>query len=97
MDLRFYRDPKLARTLSRSSWVVLVAAFVLLTRFDAGPAEPWALLGLVALMLTLNAPVMYGLSVSRADSGTRAYRAVAVLLLLRLGATGFVVWAVSEA
>jgi hypothetical protein len=93
---RWYQDPKLARTLSRLSWGVIVGGFVVLTRFDAGAQEPWALLGLVLAVGVLNAPVVYGLRVSQRDSHTKAYRAVVVMLLLRLAATAAVVWLVSR-
>ena len=95
MKPRWYADPKLARTLSRASWVVIVAGLVLLTRFPLGDAEPFALLGFVAAVLAMNGPVIYGLSISGGDSGTKAYRAVTVALLARIGAAAFVVWVVS--
>lgn len=94
--MRWLRDPKLARTLSRFSWVVLVAAFVLLTRFDTGEREPLLLLGLAVTVVALNAPVMYGLSISQKEGATKAYRVVALMLIFRLAATAGVVWFVSQ-
>lgn len=84
-------DPHLARRLARATWVLLVAAFVLLTRFDAGPVvEHTALGALVVVVGVLNAPVAVGLYKSRSESHTRAFRMVAVALLLRALATAWV-------
>lgn len=84
----FLRDPHLARRLARASWVVLVAAFVLLTRFDPGSALRHAAVAfVVVLVFALNVPVMVGLYESRAESHTPAFRMVAFALLVRLLAT----------
>ena len=87
-------DPKLARQLARASWVVLVAAAVLLTRFPLAPAwERGAIAALLALTVVLNAPVVNGLIQSRAESASPAWRAVAAALVLRVAATiGVVAW-----
>jgi hypothetical protein len=88
-------DPRLARRLARFTWVLLVAVFVVLTRFDFGDSvERVALAGLITVVGLLNAPVMVGLWRSRDESRTSAFRLVAFALALRLLATGWVVWMV---
>lgn len=90
------RDPKLARTLARVTWFVLVWAFVLLTRFGMGPtARSAALALLLSVVVVLNAPVVVGLYESRAQAGSPAFRAVALMLGLRVVATVAVMWVVS--
>jgi hypothetical protein len=90
-------DPKLARQLARATWLVLVAAGVLLTRFPLDAVyERLALAALLVAVVVMNAPVVVGLHRSRAQSRTPAYRAVAVALGLRLLATAGVVFWVSS-
>ena len=89
-------DPKLARQLARFSWVTLVVAFVLLTRAPLAPTHESAALGaLIALFAALNAPVAVGLSHTRAQSGTPAWRAIAVGFAFRVIALVAVVALVS--
>lgn len=87
-------DPKLARQLARFTWVLLVTAAVLLTRFRLEATyERLALASLLVAVVVMNAPVVVGLYRSRAESGTAPFRAVAVALGLRLVATvGVVAW-----
>ena len=88
-------DPKLARTLARLSWMVLVGAFVILTRWRLSPTGQDAALGiLVATVLTLNLPIVVGLRKSLEHTHTKAFRAVALMLVLRIAATAWVVWTV---
>lgn len=87
-------DPKLARQLARASWLVLVAAAVLLTRFPLPPTwERVAIAGLIVVTIVLNAPVISGLMQSRDEASSAAWRAVAVALALRVaGTVGVVTW-----
>jgi hypothetical protein len=90
---RWLHDPKLARQLARATWVVLVAAFVLLTRFQFGASTMRLLLaGLIVAVGALNTPVVLGLWQSRPHAHTAAFRFVAVALAMRLAATAWVVW-----
>lgn len=87
-------DPKLARQLARATWLVLVVAGVLLTRFPVAPGvERIALAALLATVVVLNAPVVNGLYQTRDESGSAAWRAVAIALALRIVATaGVLAW-----
>jgi hypothetical protein len=86
-------DPHLARTLARYTWAVVVAVFVLATRFDFGVAGTFALVGaLVLATAVLNAPVVLGLWRSRAYSHTRPFRIVAFTLLVRASSVAWVAW-----
>jgi hypothetical protein len=89
-------DPRLARRFARVHWIVLVAVFVVITRFDFGATGETLILGaMLSAVCFLNAPVIVGLYKSRAESGTRAYRVVALALVMRVIATGFVLWIAS--
>ncbi len=78
-------DPKLARQLARGTWIVLVAAFVMLTRFPLEPTlESAALAGLIVLFCVLNAPVAIGLSKTRDQAGHPAWRAIALAFGFRV-------------
>ncbi|MBX3270267.1 MAG: hypothetical protein KF729_08395 [Sandaracinaceae bacterium] len=92
--MRWYEDPKLARTLGRVSWVVLVGGFVVGTRFRASdPIAGWALVGaLVVAIAIMSFPTALGLYHTRRESHTRAHRLVAFSLLARLAATVWVTW-----
>lgn len=86
-------DPLLARRFARMHWLVLVGAFVLLTRFQLGVDLHRAVLGLVgAALVVLNAPVVVGLRRSRSEAHTRAFRMVALGLGLRVMAAVWVFW-----
>jgi hypothetical protein len=88
-------DPKLARTLARLSWMVIVGGFVILTRWRlSGAAEDGALGIVIATVLTMNLPVVVGLQKSLEHTRTRAFRVVALMLILRIAALAWVVWAV---
>ncbi len=90
-------DPRLARRFARVTWFVLVATFVLLTRFDFGATMEQALLAvLIVVVGVLNAPVVVGLGKSREHSHTRAFRLVVLALVMRLAATAWVVWIVGS-
>ncbi|HJL14583.1 MAG TPA: hypothetical protein RMH99_02935 [Sandaracinaceae bacterium LLY-WYZ-13_1] len=91
-------DPKLARQLARFTWLVLVGAGVLLTRFPLAPSwERLALAGVIAAVVVMNAPVAVGLYRSRDEAETAPFRAVALAFGLRVLATAAVVWWVSSA
>ena len=87
-DGSWMEDPRIARTMARFSWVVLVVGFVLLAR---NPLEPTlqraALGGLIAVIAVMNVPVVLGLYGTRAQARSAAYRAVAISLGLRVLAT----------
>lgn len=86
-------DPRVARRLARFTWVALVTAFVLLTRFDYGStATRLAVAGLIMAVGVLNAPVVFGLWKSRAEADTLPFRLVALALGVRVLASGWVVW-----
>lgn len=86
-------DPHIARRLARSTWIVLVAAFVLLTRFDFGSSVERAAVALVIFVVALlNAPVILGLYKSKSESHSRPFRMVAFALGMRALATAWVVW-----
>jgi hypothetical protein len=86
-------DPRLARRLARASWAVLVTAFVVIGSLHLPPMTKHAAIALViAAMLFMNAPTMLGLWRSRAHARTSAFHLVAVSLLVRALATGWVVW-----
>ena len=86
-------DPRLARRFARLTWVVLVTVFVLLLRLDLGAVAERAIGAALALVVVvLNAPVVVGLHKSRAEAHTTAYRLVALALVARLAATGWVLW-----
>lgn len=86
-------DPHLARRLARFTWVVLVTAFVLVTRLDLGHVGTRAALSVViAVVGILNAPVAIGLWRSRAEAHTRPFQLVALALLLRIAG---LIWVLS--
>jgi hypothetical protein len=89
-------DPHLARRFARVHWLVLVASFVLMTRFelDLGVRRIWVA-AMIAVLVLLNAPVAFGLHNSRAEAHTRPFRMVAFALALRVAATMWVVWSLS--
>lgn len=93
--MTWIEDPKLARTLARITWVVLVGSFVLITKFRLeGAALSGALAGLITVVLAMNAPVLVGLWKSRDHSRTKAYRLVAFTLVLRVCALAWVIFLV---
>lgn len=86
-------DPHLARRLARATWLVLVATFVLLTRFEVESSiEPLVLALVVMVVGGLNAPVALGLYKSRREAHTPAFRMVAFALLVRALAAAWVIW-----
>lgn len=92
--MRFWEDATVARKLGRFTWVVIVAAFVIGTRFEARDpglrlVVPIALGVAVALM---SAPTALGLYHTRAQASLRAYRLVALSLVARILATVWVIW-----
>lgn len=101
--MRWWEDPRTARTLGRMTWLVLVAGFVLGTRF-AGSSSAievggWALSGrhgvaalLVVVVAVMSFPTALGLHHTRAQSHLRAYRWLLLSFLARIVATGWVVW-----
>lgn len=91
-------DPHIARRLARATWMVLVAAFVLLTRYDFGAsAERGAIAAVIFAIGMLNAPVAIGLWKSRGEASSRAFRAVALALGMRVLAAAWIVWLLSAA
>jgi hypothetical protein len=90
-------DPKLARRLARATWVILVATFVVATRYSF---EAWirhiVVAVLLAVVVVFNAPVVVGLHKSRSESGTTAFKLVAASLIARIGATAWVVWMLTQ-
>lgn len=89
-------DPRLARRLSRVSWVVLVTVFVVLTQADLGEAaQRFVLALLLGTVAVLNAPVGVGLWGSRAEAHTPLFRLVAFALMVRIAATLWVVWSLT--
>jgi hypothetical protein len=90
-------DPKLARRLARATWVILVATFVVATRYSF---EAWirhiVVAVLLAVVVVFNAPVVVGLHKSRAESGTTAFKLVAASLIARIAATAWVVWMLTQ-
>ncbi len=86
-------DPRLARRLSRLTWVVLVTAFVLLVQLDLGAtAERLVVAAVLGAVGVLNAPVVVGLWKSRAEAGTPLFRMVAFALVVRLATSAWVAW-----
>lgn len=92
--MRWWEDGKVARTLGRFSWVVLVAAFVIGTRFaPADPSLRWIVPAvLVAAIAVMSFPSALGLWHTRAGASTRAWRLVAISLAARILATFWVTW-----
>ena len=90
-----WEDPKLARTLSRASWVVLVAALVLLTRWRLPEDLRWlGPIGVVVIVGVMIFPTALGLAKSQRHAQSQPYRAVAVALLAKIFATAWVAWLV---
>lgn len=90
-----WEDPKVARTLSRASWVVLVAALVLLTRWRLPEDLRWlGPIGVVVVVGVMTFPTVLGLAKSQQHAGTKPYRVVAVALLAKIAATAWVAWLV---
>lgn len=85
-------DPKLARQLARGTWIVLVASFVLLTRFPLEPTlENAAVAVLLVVFCVLNAPVAIGLQKTWTQRGLPAWRAIAVAFGFRVMALAAVI------
>ena len=92
---RIWEDAQLARTLSRVSWVVLVAALVLLTRWRLPEDLRWlGPIGVVAIVGVLIFPTALGLAKSQQHAGTKPYRVVALALLAKIAAVAWVAWLV---
>lgn len=89
-------DPHLARRFARVHWLVLVATFVVMTRFSLELELRRVVVGaMIAVLVLLNAPVAFGLHKSRAEAHTRPFRMVAFALALRVAATVWVAWSLS--
>ena len=81
------KDAKLARQLARATWLVLVASFVLMTRWPLAPSHRAIALGALTVgFVVMNLPVVLGLIESRTLADTKAFRAVAIGLALRIAA-----------
>lgn len=91
--MTWYEDPKRARTLGRLSWMVLVAGFVIGTRFVGDGPERAAIATLLVLVVgVMSAPTALGLWHTREQSHSAMYRWLALSFLLRLAAIGWVAW-----
>ncbi|MCB9594470.1 MAG: hypothetical protein H6719_17185 [Sandaracinaceae bacterium] len=92
--MRWWEDPKVARTLGRFTWVVMVAAFVVGTRFPTtDPLQRNIVPGvLVVAVSVMSFPTALGLYKTRSQSSLRAYRLLAVSLAVKILATFWVTW-----
>jgi len=91
--VKWWANAKIARTLGRLTWGVLVAGFVLGTRFSDVAGLRFVLpVALVVVVAVMSFPTALGLSKSRQHQHTRAFRLVLFVLLARLAATGWVVF-----
>jgi len=91
--MTWYEDPKKARTLGRLAWMVLVAGFVIGTRFVSdGPGRMVVAGALVLVVGVMSFPTALGLWHTRAQSDTPMYRWLALSFVLRVAATGWVAW-----
>jgi len=89
--MSWYEDPKRARTLGRLAWMVLVAGFVIGTRFVADGPGRLVVAGVLVLVVgAMSFPTGLGLWHSREQSHSAMYRWLALSFLLRLAATGWV-------
>ncbi|MCA9610634.1 MAG: hypothetical protein KC619_33795 [Myxococcales bacterium] len=92
--MRWWEDGKVARTLGRFSWIVLVGGFVMGTRFaPPDPSLRWIPAVVVAVVVAvMSFPTALGLWHTRADSTSRAWRMIGISLAARILATVWVTW-----
>jgi hypothetical protein len=89
----WFDDPKIARTLGRATWPLVIVVVFTLRGVEDGFVRDLTLAIFLTVAILVNGPTVKGLWFTRAQRRSKAWRAVAVLFGVRLVAILGTLWA----